>query len=101
LGIGQPEDRETHIGRLQTTAEGKMQFQSEDVTGKGCATVTGIENGKEHRFRLLVRRGMFELYIDDMLMQTYGYKPGSGKVGFLAHNANVVFRDVQGWNMSP
>ncbi len=101
LGIGQPEDRETHIGRLQTTAEGKMQFQSEDVTGKGCATVTGIENGKEHRFRLLVRRGMFELYIDDMLMQTYVYKPGSGKVGFLAHNANVVFRDVQAWNMSP
>jgi len=100
LGIGQPDGRETHIGRLETTAEGKMQFQSEDVTGKGCATVTGIDNGKEHRFRLLVRRGMFELYIDDMLMQTYLYKPGSGKVGFLAHNANVVFRDVQAWNMS-
>ncbi|MHC4157307.1 MAG: hypothetical protein ACYST6_20680 [Planctomycetota bacterium] len=100
LGIGRPEDRETHIGRLQTSAEGKMQFQSEDVTGKGCATVTGIENGKEHCFRLLVRRGMFELYIDDMLMQTYVYKPGSGKVGFLAHNTNVVFRDVQAWNMS-
>jgi len=100
LGIGQPEGRETHIGKLQTTADGKMQFQSEDVTGKGCATVTGIENGKEHRFRLLVRRGMFELYIDDMLMQTYVYKPGSGKVGLLAHNANVVFRDVKAWNMS-
>jgi hypothetical protein len=100
LGIGQPEDRETHIGRLQTTAEGKMLFQSEDVTGKGCATVTGIENGREHRFRLLVRRGMFELYIDDMLMQTYVYKPVSGRVGFVAHNADVVFRDVQAWNMS-
>ena len=62
--------------------------------------VADVEIGKEHRFRLLVRRGMFELYIDDMLMQTYLYKPGSGKVGFLAHNANVVFRDVQAWNMS-
>jgi hypothetical protein len=100
LGIGQPEERETHIGRLQASAEGKMQFQSEDVTGKGCATVTGIENGKEHRFRLLVRRGMFELYIDDMLMQTYVHEPGSGKVGFVAHNADVVFKDVQAWNMS-
>jgi hypothetical protein len=78
-----------------------MQFQSEDVTSKGCATVTGIEHGKEHNFRLLVRRGMFELYIDDMLMQTYVYEPGSGKVGFLAHNADVVFRDVQAWNMAP
>jgi hypothetical protein len=43
---------------------------------------------------------MFELYINDMLMQTYVYKPGSGKVGFVAHNADVVFRDVQAWNMS-
>ncbi len=101
LGIGQGEDRETHIGRLQTTAEGKMQFQSEDVTGgKGCATVTGIDSGKKHSFRLLVRRGMFELYIDDMLMQTYVYEPGSGKVGFMAHNANVVFSNVKAWNMS-
>ena len=100
LGIGQPEGREAHIGRLQTSAEGKLQFQSEDVTGKGCATVTGVENGKEHCFRLLVRQGMFELYIDDMLMQTYVYKPSSGKVGFVAHDANVVFKDLQGWDMS-
>jgi hypothetical protein len=60
-----------------------------------------IENGKEHRFRLLARRGMFELYIDDMLMQTYVYRLGSGKVDFLAHNANVVFRDIRAWNKSP
>jgi len=99
LGIGRAEGRESHIGSLRTTAEGKMEFQSEDVTGKGCATVTGIDSGKEHRFRLLVRRGMFELYIDDMLMQTYVYKPGSGRVGLVAHNANVVFRDVQAWDM--
>ncbi|MHC4239981.1 MAG: hypothetical protein ACYSUC_09550 [Planctomycetota bacterium] len=46
-------------------------------------------------------RVMFELYIDDMLMQTYVYEPGPGKVGFLAHKADVVFRDVQAWNMPP
>jgi hypothetical protein len=101
LGIGQAEDRETHIGTLQTTAAGKVQFQSEDVTGKACATVTGIDNAKQHRFRLLVRRGMFELYIDDMLMQTYTYKPASAKLGFLAHKANVRFSDIQAWSMSP
>jgi hypothetical protein len=100
LGIGPTRGRQSHIGLLQTTTEGKIQFKSEDVTGKGCATVTGIENAKEHRFRLLVRRGMFELYIDDMLMQTYVYKPGSGKLGFVAHNANVIFRDVNAWKMS-
>ena len=101
LGIGKPEDRETHIGILEIAYEDKMQFQSEDVTGgKGCATVTGIDSGKKHSFRLLVRRGMFELYIDDMLMQTYVYEPGSGKVGFMANNANVVFSNVKAWNMS-
>jgi hypothetical protein len=100
LGIGQAMGRQSHIGRLRTTAEGKMQFDSEDITGKYCATVTGIENNKEHNFRLLVRRGMFELYIDNMLMQTYVYEPGSGKVGFAVHDAKVIFRNLQAWNMS-
>ena len=71
LGIGRPEGRETHIGRLTTAADGQRIFSSEDVTGRGCATVTGIEDGQEHTFRLLCRMEMFELYIDDLLMQTY------------------------------
>ena len=44
--------------------------------------------------------GGFELYIDDLLMQTYIYKPSSGKVGLLARNAEVVFSDLKAWSMS-
>lgn len=100
LGIGRPEDRETHIGRLITGADGQWVFSSEDVTGKGCATVTGIEDGQEHTFRLLCRMEMFELYIDDLLMQTYTHRPGSGKVGLLVCNARAEFSDLRAWTMS-
>ncbi|MBC8472900.1 MAG: hypothetical protein H8D56_25845 [Planctomycetes bacterium] len=100
LGIGAPQQRETHIGRLRTEPDGALEFVSEDVTGSGCATVTGIEDGKEHTFRLLVRLGGFELYIDDLLMQTYIYQPFFGKVGFLARNAEAVFSDLRAWSMS-
>jgi len=100
LGIGTPDQRETHIGRLKAGTNGTFDFASEDVTGRYCATVTGIEDGKEHSFRLLVRLGVFELYIDDLLMQTYIYKPSVGKVGFLSRNANVTFSDLKAWSMS-
>lgn len=100
LDIGAPDQRETHIGKLRKGTDGTFEFVSEDVTGKYCATVTGIENCKEHTFRLLVRLSVFELYIDDLLMQTYIYKPSGGKVGFLSRNAEVVFSDLKAWSMS-
>ena len=100
MGIGKPDGRETHIGRLITGGDGVRAFSSEDVTGKGCATVTGVEDGREHTFRLLRRMEMFELYIDDLLMQTYTRRPGSGKVGFLACNAQAEFSNLRAWTMS-
>jgi hypothetical protein len=99
LGIGSPANRETHIGRLHTLGDGAQRFESEDLTGKGCATVTGIEDGREHTFRLLLRHDVFELYIDDLLMQTYVYQPSRGKVGFLASSAQAVFDDLKAWEM--
>jgi hypothetical protein len=71
-----------------------------DVTGKGCATVTGVEDGREHTFRLLCRKEMLELYIDDLLVQTYTRPPGSGKVGFLVGNAQAEFSGLSAWAMS-
>jgi len=99
LGIGKPGERETHIGGL-LKKEGKLEFKSWDVTGKGCATVSGIDDGKEHTFRLLCRLEMFELYIDDLLMQTYLHKPDSGKIGLVVGNAKAAFSDLKAWRMS-
>ena len=43
---------------------------------------------------------MFELYLDDLLMQTYTREPGSGKVGFLACQAQAEFSDLRAWTLS-
>jgi len=99
MGVGPKEERETHIGRLSITAE-DQSFTMEDVTGKGCATVRGLDDIREHRFRLLLRFDLFELYIDDLLVQTYVYKPQNGRLGFLARNAQSSFRDIKAFQMS-
>jgi hypothetical protein len=107
LGIGAPEDdnRETHVGILTATAEGAdsadgSEFTSLDVIGKYCASVTGITDDKQLTFRLLARMGGFELYIDDLLVQMYIYKPSGGKIGMLARNAEAVFGNLKAWSMS-
>jgi len=98
LGIGKPDTRVTNIGRLVMDHE--TNFEVLDVTGKYCATVTGIEEDKRHFFRLLIRIGLFELYIDDKLMQTFFYKPGNARIGLVAHNATAQLSDLKAWRMS-
>ena len=39
----------------------------------GVATVTAVEPDTSHKVLLFVRRGMWELYVDDLLVQTYIY----------------------------
>ena len=98
LGIGKPGARETRIGRLK--GGGTASFEVMDVTGTHSATVTGIEDGREHRFRLLSRIGLFELYIDDRLMQTFFYKPGEGRLRLVARSARAEFSDLRAWTVS-
>lgn len=99
LGIRAPEGRETHIGTL-ASLRGDVEFIPEDVTGRYSATVTGLDPGREHSFRLLLRMGLFELYIDDRLMQTFAYRPATGKVGLVARDGVLTVRDLQAWRMS-
>ncbi|MEI6519846.1 MAG: hypothetical protein WCO98_07375 [bacterium] len=96
LGINVADECETHIGRWNVVTG----FSSEDVTGKGCATVMGITNDATHHFRLLVRHDVFELYIDNMLVQTYVYRPHGGRIGLVACEANVVFNKIIAYAMS-
>ena len=50
---------------------GTSKFESEDVTRTiGYATAAGIRKKTKCRFRLLVRDGIFECYLDDLLVQT-------------------------------
>lgn len=52
----------------------------------GVASITSVVPRVNHVVRLFVRRGMFEMYVDELLVTShvYSYKPGassSGRVG--------------------
>ena len=99
LQVGHPAWRKSHVGQL-TYASGAVAFVSLDETGPGCATVTGIEGGKTCTFRLLIRKNMFELYVNDLLFQTFVTGETSGRVGFIAQNGRVQVADVKAWEMN-
>jgi len=65
--------------------------------GSGPAPILRADFANNALFetRFLTRSGASE-----KLNRFLAYEPGSGKVGLLAHNANVVFRDVRAWKMS-
>jgi hypothetical protein len=99
LEIGVPAVRRSLIGKLRGEGEA-MRLEAMDETGPGCATVTGIDDGREHSFRLWVRKGMLELYVDDLLMQTFFTGETTGRVGFVVQNCKAAFSDVKAWAMS-
>jgi hypothetical protein len=81
---------------------GISKFDCEDVTRKiGYATAAGINNDTPCRFRLLIRDGIFECYVDDLLVQSYDYDRGAtGRIGFLGRDGSVKFDDIRCWKMS-
>ncbi len=79
---------------------GLSRFIQEDVVGpQGFATPCGIKSGTTHYFRLLVKEGMFELYLDDLLVQTYITGDASGRMGLFARSGPVEFRGIQIWQI--
>jgi hypothetical protein len=55
-----------------------------------------------HALRVYFRRGMFELYVDNRLVQTYryggvsnaGFADGGGRVGFIANNTSAAWVNI-------
>jgi hypothetical protein len=98
LEVGEPQWRESIIGKIRIDLG--FHVESLDVTGPGSATVTGLDDGKEHTFRLWIRGGQLELYVDDLLMQTFFYLRGSGRIGFIAQESEARFSDLKFHAMS-
>jgi hypothetical protein len=100
LNCGHPAWRKSVICDVHWRDE-QLDMKTVDITGPGCATVTGVDEGVNHAFRLWVRGGLLELYIDDLLMQTFpSIKLSTGRIGFFVQNAEAVFRNVHAWEMS-
>jgi hypothetical protein len=56
---------QTEIGKMTLTD--RVDFHSEDTIGPGCAAPAGIVPHANHAFRLMIRKNMFELYLDDIV----------------------------------
>ncbi len=89
---------QTDLGPLTWTVAARLE--SADRIGFGCATVAGIPSGKVCTFRLLWRRDLFEIYLDDLLVQTYYTTHASGRIGFVVQDGQAVFEDVRAWAMT-
>ena len=95
----------TRIGQLTLNgADG--EFTEEDIIGPGCAP-PGLQLDRTHRLRLLLRRNMFEVYLDDFYVQTFNTSriPGSigavpQRVGFVVQNGQAVIEGVAAWQRS-
>ncbi|PYR95459.1 MAG: hypothetical protein DMG16_30270 [Acidobacteria bacterium] len=98
LELGEPQWRETKIGRVRTDTS--FNFETVDVTGRNSATVTGLDNGKDHSFRLWLRGGQMELYIDDMLMQSFFYYKATGRIGFISQENEAHFSQLKFYRMN-
>jgi hypothetical protein len=62
---------------------------------------TGIEHGKKHSFRLLLRRTMLEFYLDDLLIQCHSLpeKP-TGRIGLTFESGRAIFENLRAWEMN-
>ncbi len=63
---------------------GTTEFNYEDTVGPfGHASYAGIRHNVQHSFRLIARMDYFELYIDDLYVQTFAIpEPYTGRLGF-------------------
>jgi hypothetical protein len=98
LQIGEPQWRESKIGKLRTDIA--FNFEALDVTGRNSATVTGLDNGRDHTFRLWLRGGQMELYIDDLLMQSFFLFTPTGRIGFLTQEAETQISQLKFYGMN-
>lgn len=95
----------TEIGQM--TLGDHVDFRPEDTIGPGCAAPAGIQPHRNHSFRLLIRKNMFELYLDDMLVQTFNttHSPGGigltpERIGFIAENGQGLYSNLKVWSMN-
>lgn len=105
---------ETHPRHLVGTAilmETRAQVQIGNLFLKGYGGVpdfwsidlkhADLRANQRIGFRLLLRGGMLELYLDDVLIQCYSLpKKPSGRIGFIAESGTAVFEDIGAWKMS-
>lgn len=89
---------QTEIGTL--TCSEPPRFESKDRTGFGCATMAGVPAGETCSYRFLIRKGIFEIYLNDLLVQTFSAANLTGRIGFVVQDGEGTFSCPNIWEMS-
>lgn len=86
-------DGRTELGPLRPGTIGA--FETDDRVDGGIAV------RRKHAFRLLSRRYMIEVYLDDRLVQCYSLpERATGRIGGVAQGGRAVFGDFRAWEMT-
>jgi hypothetical protein len=82
--------------------KGTLKFDSEDVVGPyGHASYCGIRHGRTHKFSLLARGDYFELFVDNLYVQTYLLpETMTGVIGFCVFDGRAEFKDIKIYDMT-
>ena len=91
-------NRSVLTGTLNTTSG---CFIPEDRISGCCASPNGIDVGVPYTFRLLIRYGMFELYLNDMHVQTYTTAAmPAGRIRLALQNCKCSLENVTVYEMN-
>ena len=90
--------RLTELGVLRLSED--AHFDCKDRIGFGCAAVAGIPESTTSTFKLLFRNDIFELYLNDLLVQTYFTSGATGRVGFVVRDGKAIFDELRAWEIN-
>jgi hypothetical protein len=90
--------RLTEIGTMRLGDS--AHFECKDRIGFGCAAVAGIMESVTSTFRLLFQNDIFELYLNDLLVQTFYTNGATGRVGFIVRDGQAIFDNLRAWEMN-
>jgi hypothetical protein len=62
--------------------------------------VAGIPSGVSCSFRILIRKGIFEVYLNDLLVQTFAAENLTGRIGFVVQDGKGTLENFKAWEMS-
>ena len=91
---------------LQTNGVTEFGIYGKSNLGPGFVVDDTVETGisplREYRFRLLVRRDLAELYLDDQLVQCYSLpiESYSGRLGLFVADGDAKFSNLHAWEMT-
>ncbi|HPZ52782.1 MAG TPA: hypothetical protein PLI11_07670 [Clostridia bacterium] len=100
LEIGHPYKRKSYVTNV-SISNNIMKNEIIDTIDEGCANVKGVDANTTHTFKLLYRRNVYELYVNDLHVQTFVHlgKP-NGTMGFILQNSDVTVSDIKLYEMS-